>query len=128
SNDFNPALLGLGYHDVVYKYVNGSCIAYDTVSVLIDICNEINETLQSPFIELYPNPASDVVVMEASLYKTGWSIELYSAFSVCLKKIPLENQEGIIRVSIDVHTLSRGIYWLVLKNDSQRYFKKLVLQ
>ncbi|HYV90473.1 MAG TPA: T9SS type A sorting domain-containing protein [Chitinophagales bacterium] len=128
SSVFDPALLGEGYHDVVYKVADSNCIVYDTVTVLINVCTGINEITQSPFIELYPNPACDAVIMETLLHNTGWSIELYDAFGVCLKKIPLDNKEGNIRIPVDIHTLSRGIYWLVLMNDSQRYFRKLVLE
>lgn len=129
ASAFVPAFLAAGYyHEVVYEVGNGNCTAYDTVSVFLDNCTGIKETSLSPFIALYPNPATDEVIMETSLYNTGWSIELYNALGVCLKKIPLDNQAGNIRVRIDVHTLSRGIYWLVLKNDSNRYFKKLVLE
>jgi hypothetical protein len=128
SSVFNPALLGVGDHDVVYKVVSGSCIAYDTVSVSISICTGTNGVYAQPPIELYPNPATGEVILTTPQSSEGWSIEFYNAFGVCVKKIHCDQRQEILHTAIDVHTFSRGIYWLVIKNDSERYFEKLVLE
>jgi hypothetical protein len=127
SSIFDPGLLGNGYHDVVYEVANGTCISSDTTHVLVSVCTGLNELFQPSFIELYPNPASDIVNLKIPNKKV-WNLELYDALGLCLKKTSLEVKEGIVEVSIDVTALSRGIYWLMIKDDSQRYFKKLVLE
>jgi len=127
STVFNPSDLGAGYHSVVYKKISGTCTAYDTVIVQVDLCTFIIESSFPESITLFPNPATDEVMLQISSSDLS-KIAIYNEVGKCVKGVSPENFHDNDNLLIDVHSLPRGIYTLVVMSEAGKYFAKLVLQ
>ncbi|MFH0864676.1 MAG: T9SS type A sorting domain-containing protein [Bacteroidota bacterium] len=80
---------------------------------------------------LYPNPATDFVSCTVnSSFATEAEVELYNLFGQLIMKRSVNLDEGSTIFSLDVSTLSGGVYYLTLRNSSGSYFerKQLVVE
>ncbi|MCY7411366.1 MAG: T9SS type A sorting domain-containing protein [Chitinophagales bacterium] len=122
---FYPAITGPGNFSITYNYTNISgCSNADSKNITVNVCTGINEAVDDFFINVYPNPAHDLLNLSISSSQSQWQVELINSIGATVKSILM--QSGLS--SIDVHVLPRGIYLLVLKNDSKKYFEKIILE
>ncbi len=73
-------------------------------------------------IEVYPNPATDYFIINSDT--ENYSLEIISTDGITIKLFEIKGYSSII----DVKTLTSGIYYLRIFNDSKTIYKKLVIQ
>ncbi|MEZ5148644.1 MAG: PQQ-binding-like beta-propeller repeat protein [Bacteroidales bacterium] len=128
---FYPELAGMGTYTLSYYYENSEgCgdTAYQTAEVWI--CDAIDEKSMNPKIEIFPNPASDVVSIKFQSENSGdLNIEIISTSNVIIfshqYKIYKEQQTDL---RIPVASFSKGIYFVkIVLNGRVIGFKKLLV-
>ena len=97
---------------------NNGCFNADTVYVLIDACVGTG-TIQKQNIKLYPNPARDVIRLMTE--ETDYEVKLFNNVG----QVVLSGKN--LR-SINVSSLSRGIYLLELKGSEWIWSESIVLK
>lgn len=92
-------------------------------NALLGICDVAEE---ASFVA-YPNPANGAVNVDYSLKSHSGELRLYNMAGMCVKSVPLTNQEGCVH--LDLTGLPTGVYMYGLC-DGQRTggMKKLVVK
>ncbi len=125
NGTFYPAITGPGNFSITYNYTNISgCSNADSKNITVNVCAGMNEAVDDFFINVYPNPAHDLLNLSISSSQSQWKVELINSIGATVQSIMM--QSGLS--SIDVDVLPRGIYLLVLRNDSKKYFEKIILE
>ena len=126
SNIANPTATAWGTHSIVYLTVTDSmgCVARDTVVIdttcgrTLSVKNENNPIEFS----IYPNPATDIINLK---FKNLNSENLnYSILDISGKVVEKE-QLRIDKRTINVSTLAKGCYILLLENELNQNFKPI---
>ncbi|MGB0915304.1 MAG: T9SS type A sorting domain-containing protein, partial [Crocinitomicaceae bacterium] len=105
-----------GIYDVSASFQNDfGCV------VKLDSAFYINKTIEQ-FL-LYPNPASDVLIVSQSYNELG-QLSIFSLSGKELLNQTIENTE----TQIDVSSFAAGVYLVYLENSKGTYFKKLAIQ
>ena len=68
----------------------------------------------SPVIEIYPNPASNLLTVKTGQYKTGNELRLFDAEGRNVKSVPVENYS----TAVDISGLSTGEYLFRLSDKT----------
>ena len=69
AGSFNPAVAGVGSWVITYSYTDTSgCGGSDSLTFIVHTCLGINEVEMENAISLYPNPVSDLVTAQSSLF------------------------------------------------------------
>ena len=117
GNTFNPQIAGEGTHEIIYTITSGSCIKSEAIYVEVEACVstdlDINSTEK---IEIYPNPAFDVITInlpEASLVR----IISLSGSTVAQHKL----DEG--QNSVNIQNLISGVYQIQIINKQTEVYK-----
>ncbi len=74
-------------------------------------------------VVLYPQPASNEVVVDLNVTQTKISYELYSILGELVQKATVQNTQTL---KLNVQSLNTGIYTLVLTTDKGKTIKKLI--
>lgn len=111
GGQFSPTDAGNGSHVIEYSFTdNNSCTASATDTFTVDNCTGAGEINNMGRIRLFPNPATEVVVMESGLFlnekMTPWVYDLSGQLTGCTAW--QENN----RVLVNVSTLAPGVYFI----------------
>jgi hypothetical protein len=81
-------------------------------------------------ISVYPNPASDVVVINCNGIIPGLtSLEVYNALGQLIEHVKLENSApGTQSIELNIEEYVKGLYFIVLKTDKSAHVSKLIVQ
>jgi hypothetical protein len=115
-----PTITGImqGRDEVLDKALQVGCSIALSVSQTIP-----NKTT----VMVYPNPARDVVNIEATnLPAENVSISITDIAGRMLLQKNTENTNGNIAITVDIKTLSAGMYFVTLKTETQQYVTKIV--
>lgn len=125
-----PAPNQLGKTTVTLTVYNGvlqSSVSFDVLvrmPMSVDANAEAKAVLQS---RVYPNPASELVTVEASIEApTKVSVKLSSVLGVTLFSATDDAQGGIYRKTVDVSGLASGVYFVEISDGKRRVVEKLV--
>ncbi len=92
-------------------------------------CAGINDNLASTFMNIYPNPAENVIQLEAIKELSGDSrIIIVDAYG---KQVYIEENVVIdknITKTLNVNNLQNGVYFLIFENKHISFNQKLVIQ
>jgi hypothetical protein len=104
GNSFDPASVSPGYQVFSYYYMDANGCS-DTVidSLLVDPCMGISGTNGSAGLNLYPNPASDLIILETS---ENGQVEIMNELGQIVDK----RQISADKTQLDVSHLSSGLY------------------
>ena len=106
----------------------GCALADNEILELYNEVTSVNELSEIAKITLYPNPTNDKLTISAkSITWKDASISLYNSFG----QIVLEenvNSPNSNEYSLDVNTLSAGVYQLVVLDDEKRYSAKVLVE
>ena len=100
------------------------------VMVILDVETWVPEYPEKPSssLELYPNPARSQVTVK--LGELGWSekisLMIFSSDGKCHLSA-IYNQLNHFETELEVSTLERGVYYVVLKTDEEKRTGKLVI-
>ena len=109
----------------------GGDFTYTTnVELAYDIIIDINETLSSNNISIYPNPITNIANIEFSLLKNNdVSIAIYDILGKNIKNLYQgEMMSGANNVQMNVSELNEGIYFVKLQINNQIITKKIVIR
>lgn len=124
-----------GATDRVYLYQGEAAVYF--VLTFVDGCNRISEVLDllgtavenldenpNPDIRIYPNPVEDMLYIQSEdLFKDKVHVNLINALG---QKVVQTQSNNSQLVSIDISTITPGIYILSLSVGDQVFTKKIV--
>jgi hypothetical protein len=118
--EYSWASLG-DYEISVITTTDSGCVAYDTITVTIEDCDVgIDET--APFnLFIYPNPASDYLVIES---EKALTLSIYSTSGQLVRRQDILEEKG---TKIDLQTFSSGIYTFSFGDGEYILNKKVVI-
>lgn len=109
-----------GVYEVVVAL--GNCSAEDEISVSIQNCMLSVEDILSRKTKVYPNPASEFVVIEIPAELIGCQVSFYTASG---KRVFSQNQNSL-RESYSLNQLPSGNYILVFDMDGIRFSQEII--
>jgi glycerophosphoryl diester phosphodiesterase len=113
--DINTNNLNVGNYDIsVIVNDSNNCVGYDTVSVVIDLCLNLDEYNSSVII--YPNPSTYEIKIKYSNYYTNIKSNIFDNTG----KFMFSSNKDII----DVNYLTKGIYFIEIYIDDKRYIER----
>ncbi|NND63131.1 MAG: T9SS type A sorting domain-containing protein [Flavobacteriaceae bacterium] len=101
---------------------------YGRSSYKMDISSIVLGTNDSEFdaaVSVYPNPAVDVVNIDMGQVSNKFEIEIYNTMGQKMSANLVQNKS---RTSIDVSSLSTGIYYVRISEGKQDTTKKLIIK
>jgi hypothetical protein len=114
---YNLLFTANGYID---KTVNVVVIEGQKTEVMVEMVSILNpiDTVETPVMRLYPNPAFDIfkVILPARQYGLV-HIRIYNMIGMILRDY-YENTFEEIPVLIDVNSFPRGVYSLIITNTA----------
>lgn len=132
SGIFDPTIAGIGTHAIIYQVtdING-CMNADTVYVeVISACNTtllFNESIQS--IAIYPNPTTvgEVWIEFESNEENPVKISIQTLEGKAIYSMIGHTLAGKNKISLNISSLSSGMYLLKLENQNARFVRNLVV-
>jgi len=108
----------------------GQNIYIDNINLRIVSTLAFNKVTPEGSINVYPNPASDIVNIKGSgIRSPGVEITLYNALGKCISRKPEVTYKGDLTSSINVASLSSGVYELVIQGEnSERFVKQIAVR
>lgn len=126
STDINPyhAYEELGDFIVELIAINGNC-PNDTTEAVISVVEDNGaEDFDEKSIEVFPSPVSEVVYLQLKDFDfVKTNIKVYDAQGRCVYR--KENVSGT-QLMVDVSSLEKGTYFVLLSIDNKKYTKKFV--
>jgi len=122
GSTFDPAVAGVGNHDIVYSFTDeNTCTNSSLQSVVVSDCLGFEDAHSDGLFSIYPNPTSGSFVIETPS-SGNYLMQIYDALGQKVVKSTLSNKTNY---SIDINTLSSGIYYIVIPKSN--FSKKLVV-
>lgn len=113
----NTTTINQGYYALTITDANG-CKKSDSLYVLVNLCNTINELVPNVNLRLFPNPVTDILYLNGELLSAD---NLYiSIFNIEGKKIVHQKYVSQLNLS----TLTEGVYLLKIELDFKTIFSK----
>jgi hypothetical protein len=116
-----------GNYKVKITDANG-CTGESSVYVLTNV--GIKELSKNDIVQVYPNPANDVIKITANGIKASRAtISIYAVTGNLVFKQSVEIRNGILNSSCNLAELPKGNYEIRLQTDTgTRFIKPLVIQ
>ena len=116
---------GLGLYRITVYVTKEGCAGKATAKIKFIVCPGMEETVESSFFTIFPNPASDRFTVEKQPAALGrWMLKIYNhTGSLVHKATIVENT-----TPIDVSGFSKGLYLLVMSSGERSFTYKLVCQ
>ncbi|HEX8514573.1 MAG TPA: FG-GAP-like repeat-containing protein [Bacteroidia bacterium] len=95
------------------------------------IITDIEQTIMNSGINVYPNPADDMITVEYPAGFKKYSMEVYDAVGQLVISEELNDNNsgtGILSHTVDVSMLTKGIYIVNIRTEYGSTFKRLVIQ
>ncbi|SIQ99324.1 M64 family metallopeptidase [Pontibacter lucknowensis] len=125
---FNAAEAGPGTHRITYTYANVCSITVEK-EITVSVCTNTNEAEVATGIQLFPNPASTLVQLEAQLTGTSEaSLQVYDPTGKLIFSQQVHSLSGILKEKLNLSKQPKGIYLLRLSTEKGHVDRKLLLQ
>ena len=111
---FDPSIAGTGVHYLVYSISDSAwCTGSDTVKMIVQLCLGVDE-FSSDDINIFPNPARNVLNIEISKCKNkNLEIDIFNIYGQHVKDVFSGNPvNDIWKLQDDISELADGIYIL----------------
>jgi hypothetical protein len=106
------------------------CVAFDTLSVMVDTCVGVDPMLGVDAFEVFPNPNNGQFSVSVKLRNSFEQVDLQvmdvEGRPVYQKRIPQPARQ--ITEQISLSGLSRGTYFIRLEADGQQLSRKMILR
>lgn len=86
--------------------------------------NGIDEIGNSDYVNLYPNPATNVLHVQTSFSSPGTSVQIYNQMGQIQKEFSFANEQTMV---LNLTYLPNGVYYLIVSSDEAYVTKKIVL-
>lgn len=108
---------------------DNGCQGTDHMEVMVKECTGIDETEANQFVNIFPNPAEDIIYLKALKEIRGEvNIEIIDCFGKQVYKrdnIDLQKNSNEI---LYLNDLQNGVYFLIFDNENLHFNKKVVIQ
>jgi glucose/arabinose dehydrogenase len=128
---FDPSLAGPGDFTITYSYTSPAtgCSNAASSQVHVDLCSGLQNGSFMPRFNLYPNPNNGVFVLD--FYrdkKTPLNIEVMDVTGRVVYYEQLHTEGGVQSLTMNLSSLSKGIYNLKVTGDDGSIFKSFVIE
>ncbi len=104
-----------------------NCIAMDTITLVYDLCNYVNDDSQFDQIRIYPNPSTETFkVYLSDQNNENGVISIYDLSGKEIRKIQLSGKD--ISDGIEISGLSRGVYCVRYNSAREEFTELIVIQ
>lgn len=104
--------------------IDGECYALDSATIIVNTCGAYMEEGSKEGFKMYPNPATDMVLVECSPV-SGIKVEIQDLLGEVISETPLKGDP----TAISIENLSPGVYLVNIKNAGNLVHRqKLVKQ
>lgn len=115
SGSFSPVVPGLS--PVTYSVTNNfGCTATVTQNVLVKVCTGIEVLEEGLKVNIYPNPASNFMIVEADQKLIGGNIEIYDVVG----KLVLKETIASAKSNLNLSSFAEGVYTIRLTNAAKK--------
>jgi len=123
-----PQTLHDSIGDVIGNYINraaidGAFLDVYTMGLYLDAqlnLSSVTEPEEKTVFSVYPNPASDELVLNIQHAEEGSFVSIYNAIGNCVLQLPVQNSAVNSVIHISVAELPQGIYTAVIENNDNR--------
>ena len=133
GNTFSPSTAGVGAHVVSYTYtdVTTGCADTATTSITVNACAGIENNDLNNMVQLFPNPADEVVSLNivAGIQTGSWLLEIYTIDGKMIYKKELLVNSTSYTETFNVAEFAPGTYIAKVYNGKggsavKRFIKK----
>lgn len=124
---FYPNTAGPGNHIITYAFTDGyGCTASTENTVRVLDCTDLPDYYIGNDINLYPNPSDGILHIQIKNHDDiiGISIDNMQGQSVIYKEF---SQLADNVITIDLHQLNNGIYYVMIITETHNFRQKVVL-
>ena len=122
GGNFDPATAGVGSKIITYTVTANGCSDAVTQTIVVEDCAGLEEAADFG-LEIYPNPASSVVMI-----KTGKDVT-FSMISEDGKMVyPLSSLSMNSETQLEVSHLAKGVYFLRFNNTQGTLVQKVIVK
>jgi hypothetical protein len=127
---FDPATAGAGMHAITYTYTNPAtgCSNSTMDSIYVDLCTGIDDAANSLSINIFPNPASDVVNIEVEGIVGSMELRMLNLAGQVVYAEKIEKQSSSFLRAINVSQFPAGVYYIHLAGDNVNKVQKVVIE
>ncbi len=119
---FDPAVAGVGSHDITYTYTDeNNCENSAVEPIIVDGCTSIDETVAGT-ISIYPNPAKDVVNINSE-YRVN-NIKVFNFTGQVIADTEVTNKITQINTS----QFESGVYLFQIETDKGITSRRIVIE
>ena len=125
ATSFNAQLLDVSTHTVTYLYSSGGCSDTASQSVIIAVCDRLqNNTISN--LEVYPNPTDGILNVNFSTSAKQVMVKMISATGQVMSVENVYNTENVKKV-FDLSKYPAGIYMIVIVAEGEVSSAKIIL-
>ncbi|MFN5183829.1 MAG: beta strand repeat-containing protein [Bacteroidota bacterium] len=121
GSSFNPATAGTGSFVVTYTYNDANnCSNSSTTNITVNACIGIEESISANELNVFPNPANDVLNMTFSGSREDLKFSLMNGIGQVLMTDKSESVNNINEntIQMNVNELSNGVYFLNVSDNN----------
>ncbi len=119
---FDPTSAGIGNHVITYTYISDDgCENAVEEDLFVDACTGINE-IHEDAVQIYPNPAIDVVNISSKFNMV--SVSIYNITGQLMESIKLND----ISYQINTSDFPTGIYSIKIETEDSIINKRLIIR
>lgn len=123
GNTFNPQAAGTGTFTISYTYTgSNACSNVAHSAIMVANCTGIEESLNGAGLEVYPNPAQEVVYVNMP----GTNAYTVTVYSMTGKQVYSGKTSETLH-AIDLREFSKGLYILNVSSPQGQVSKKILV-
>lgn len=128
ANAFDPASVGLGTYSIVYTYTDGNgCTDTASQSVMVDVCNGMNDTNGVAALNVMPNPNNGDFILSFAVAGTDdYVLEIYNTLGQVVYAEKLNSFSGVYRSEISLSEFERGVYSIRLRSATKETVVRVI--
>ncbi|MFM2285095.1 MAG: hypothetical protein RLZZ543_592, partial [Bacteroidota bacterium] len=96
----------------------------DNFNIVSPTVTAINTALQTEEVNVFPNPANDIVNIHTGTFSQPVKVEILNMLGAAVLKKTLHTSTS----QLNVDELPRGIYYLRINQNGKEHLRKLVLR
>ncbi len=122
DNIFDPEAAGLGTHTITYTYISDDgCENFAEEPLTVDACTGIDEIKESE-VQVYPNPATDIVNISSKSYMV--SVRIFSYTGQMLESVELNDKI----YQFNTTSYPAGVYSISIETEESSISKRLIIK
>ena len=112
----------------LYLYEDGDSTNGDTLTWIVNsVSTGVNDLILNSAIKIFPNPVSDYLVIDRSTYPSQLNtVCIYNAFGQKMFENTMNRQTAFEK--LDVTSLPKGTYLLVIKDEGRKQITKTFIK